>query len=136
MKKLWILLLLTSSAYGQYMEPMLGEQIDHTGIGKGIVGCWLFNENPGKLGKVYDVSGNGNQTSHRRTMLSGGQRRARPPGFLRRRAARVWPAWDSTAAARPGQASVIGRTAPFGAARRPQVAPPDSNRTGVAHAGK
>jgi len=41
------------------IKPRLGARINkgHR-LAKGLVGYWLMNENPGKLGKVYDSSGN------------------------------------------------------------------------------
>lgn len=46
---------------GMILKPRLGIKPNwgHP-LTKGLVGCWLFNEAPGKLGKVYDLSGNGN----------------------------------------------------------------------------
>lgn len=42
-------------------KPVLGTPLDKRHpLAKGLVGCWLLNENPGKLGKVYDLSGYGN----------------------------------------------------------------------------
>ncbi len=60
MRKLLIILLLCSSAFGQFQQkPMLGEQVNwiHP-LSKGLVGLWLLNEGSGN--KVFDLSGNGN----------------------------------------------------------------------------
>ena len=45
----------------ELMKPQLGRQLrcGHP-MSRGLVGCWLFNENPGPLGWVNDYSGNGN----------------------------------------------------------------------------
>ena len=59
-KKLLILLLLCSTAFGQWqtgLKPMLGQPIDYL-KSKGLVGYWSFNEGTGN--KVSDLSGNGN----------------------------------------------------------------------------
>jgi len=65
-KKLLISLLLCSVAFGQSwnfpgQKPWLGKQINwgHP-LSKGIIGMWLFTDNPGVTGKTYDLSGNGN----------------------------------------------------------------------------
>ena len=60
-KKLLILLLLSSAAWGQQtgIKPMLGTPFDISHpLSRGLVGRWLLNEGSGS--KVYDVSGNGN----------------------------------------------------------------------------
>ena len=46
------------------MKPPISAQIvkGHS-LARSLVGCWLFNENPSKLGKVYDLSDNGNTGS-------------------------------------------------------------------------
>lgn len=41
-------------------KPIMGEDVYLDPLfADGLVGCWLFNEKPDKLGKVYDVSGYG-----------------------------------------------------------------------------
>jgi len=61
-RKILILLLLCSTAFGQWsyqQKPMLGQQIDwNNPLTKGLVGCWLMNEGAGNV--VQDLSGNGN----------------------------------------------------------------------------
>lgn len=43
----------------QWNKPLLGSRIDpEHPLSRGLVGCWLFNENSGN--RVYDLSGNGN----------------------------------------------------------------------------
>jgi len=59
-----LFLLLFQTAQGWQQKPMLGEQINwgHD-LSHGLVGCWLFNEKPGELGTVYDLSNYGNYGS-------------------------------------------------------------------------
>ena len=38
-----------------FRKPNLGSP-----LGKGLIGCWLFNDGPQALGTTYDLSGNGN----------------------------------------------------------------------------
>ena len=64
-KKLLVLLLLCSSAFGQWqsgIKPTLGRQINwgHP-LSRGLVGCWLMNEGSGNI--VNDLSGNGHTGS-------------------------------------------------------------------------
>jgi len=48
-------------AQSTMMSPPLGTQIDWSNsLTKGLVGFWPMDESPGKLGTVYDLSGNGN----------------------------------------------------------------------------
>ena len=60
-KKILLLLLLCSTAYGQWtgLKPFMGQQINwgHSPV-NGLVGCWMMNEGTGNL--VNDLSGNGN----------------------------------------------------------------------------
>ncbi len=61
MRKLLFILLLSSSAFGQWsgVKPMLGRQVNWAHpASKGLVGFWLFNEGSGNT--VFDLSGKGN----------------------------------------------------------------------------
>lgn len=61
MRKLLIILLFTTSAFGQFFaphqKPNLGLQVNWGNpLSQGLVGHWLFNEDSG--GQVFDLSGN------------------------------------------------------------------------------
>ena len=44
-----------------YLKPPYGTLLNSGhNLSRGIVGCWLFNDNPGVGGKTYDISGYGN----------------------------------------------------------------------------
>ncbi len=60
MRILLVILLLCSSAFGQFQQkPLLGEQVNWAHpLSKGLVGLWLLNEGSGN--RVFDLSGNGN----------------------------------------------------------------------------
>lgn len=63
MKKLWIVLLLTTCLCAQPtgMKPMLGIQLDWVNPKtKRLVGAWFNQEAAPALGTLYDISGNGN----------------------------------------------------------------------------
>lgn len=63
MKKVLLTLLLCSTAFTQMpgQKPVQGTPIDSGhDLSHGLVGMWIFNDNPGVAGTTYDLSGNGN----------------------------------------------------------------------------